>query len=215
MSYIRTSLRTAAALALGLGVSACATAPGQTVSRAAIVEAPQPAATMAFDIKSVRVSVPETLQVSEANSYYPAGDIVWRGDPAGDRHAQVRAIFDEAMARGTAQMRSGIPAILDIEVTRFHAQSEKARYTVGGVHDMHFLLTLRNPATGQSLTPTRRIKANLKGHGGSAAIAAEQRGETQKVRITEHLATVIQKELVQPGSYQPESLGLMTMFTTN
>ncbi len=212
---IRRAIRAAAGLALALGVSACAGMPDQTVTRAATIEAPQRAVVMALDIKSVRVTVPETLQVSEANSYYPSGDIVWRGDPRGDRRAQVGAIFQEAMTRGTSQMKTGIPAILDIEVRRFHAQSEKARYSVGGVHDMTFILTLRNPETGAALTPSRRIKASLKGYGGNAAIAAEQRGETQKVRITDHLAGVIQQELLAPGSYHPEGMGLMAMFTTN
>lgn len=211
---IRTAIRSVTALALALGVSACAGMPDETVSRAAMVDAPQRAATMALDIKSIRVNVPETLKVSEANSYYPSGDIVWRGDPAGDRHAQVRAIFEEAMSRGTDDMKNGIPAVLDIEVVRFHAQSEKTRYSVGGVHDLTFALTLRNPETGAALVPTRRIKADLKGYGGSMAIAAEQRGETAKVRITDHLAKVVRQELIQPGSYQPESLGLMAMFTS-
>ncbi|SEK30692.1 DUF6778 family protein [Roseovarius nanhaiticus] len=214
MSRFTTPIRIASALALAVGVSACASAPSQTVTRAAIVDTAQPAPTMALDIQSVRVSVPETLQVSEANSYYPGGDIVWRGEPMGDRHAQVKAIFDEAMARGTAEMSSGIPAVLDIQVTRFHALTQKARYSVGGVHDMTFIATLRDPATGAPLTPPRRIKADLKGYGGNAAIAAEQRGETQKVRITDHLAKVIRQELIQPGSYHAKDLGLMAMFTT-
>ncbi|MEX1236576.1 MAG: DUF6778 family protein [Roseovarius sp.] len=218
MFAIRTSLRTPiraiVALALALGASACAGIPDQTVTRASIVDAPPRAATVALDIKEISVTVPKTLQVSEANSYYPSGDIVWRGDPAGDRHAQVAAIFEEAMTRGTGQMKNGIPASLDIEVTRFHAQTEKVRYSVGGVHDMTFTITLRNPATGEAITPTRRINAHLKGYGGSQAVAADSRGETAKVRITEHLAGAIRQELTQPGSYQPDSLGLMAMFAS-
>ncbi|MFD0858193.1 DUF6778 family protein [Roseovarius aquimarinus] len=215
MQAYRTTIRTLTALALALGVSACAATPENAVTRAATMDAPQAPASMAVNIKSVRVSVPEMLAVSEANSYYPAGDIVWRGDPAGDRHAQVAAIFQEAMTRGTQSMKSGVPAILDVQVQRFHAQTEKARYSVGGVHDMAFLVTLRDPASGAALSQPRRIKAALKGYGGSEAIAAEQRGETQKVRITEHLASVIQQELIAPGSYKPENLGLMAMFSSN
>ncbi|MFX0540376.1 DUF6778 family protein [Roseovarius sp. S4756] len=212
MSTFRTTIRTIMGLSLALGISACAGVPDQSVSRAAIVDAPQRATTMAVDIQSVRVNVPRTLKVSEANSYYPGGDIVWRGDPIGDRYEQIGAIFEEAMMRGTQNMKSGVPAVLDIEVQRFHALTEKARYSVGGVHDVTFSVTLRDPATGLALTPTRSIEADLKGYGGSQAMAAEQRGETQKVRITDHLAKVIQTELIEPGSFQPEQLGLMSMF---
>lgn len=215
MTVSRTIIRTAAALALVLGVSACATTPNPTVSRAAAIDAPQPAAAMALDIQAVSVQVPDTLKVSEANSYYPGGDIVWRGEPMGDRRAQVRAMFEEAMTRGTDRMTNGIPVRLDVQVLRFHALTEKARYSFGGVHDLSFALTLRDPATGAALMPTRRIDADLKAFGGNAAIAADQRGETQKVRITDHLAGVIRQELMSPGSYRSASMGLMSIFTTN
>lgn len=209
-----TSIRAITALAFALAVSACAGTPDQTAPRTAIVDAPQRAATMALDIQSVRVNVPQTLSVSEANRFYPGGDIVWRGEPAGDRRAQVGAIFQDAMTRGTKDMKSGIPAILDIEVQRFHALTEKARYTVGGVHALTFSFTLRDPATGQALSPTRQIKADLKAFGGNRAIAAEQRGQTQKVRITDHLSKVIRMELVDPGSFHAEGLGLMGVLNT-
>ncbi|MFX0544629.1 DUF6778 family protein [Roseovarius sp. S1116L3] len=214
MSKLRTTIRMITGLSLALGISACASVPDQSVSRAAIVDAPQRATTIAVDIQSVRVNVPRTLKVSEANRYYPGGDIVWRGDPMGDRYAQVGAIFEEAMTRGTKDMKNGIPAVLDIEVQRFHALTEKTRYTIGGVHALTFTVTLRDPATGQALTPTRQIRADLKGYGGNEAIRAEQRGETQKVRITAHLAKVIRQELIEPGSFHATGLGLMGVLNT-
>ncbi len=197
-------IRILAALAIAGGLSACATAPGETVARAANDAAPQRAVPTELNIASINVTVPRTLEVSELNRYYPGGDIVWRGDPMGDRYAQVEAIFRDAMARGTQGMSSGTPAILDIEVKRFHALTEKARYSVGGVHSIAFILTLRDPKTGQALTAPRRIKADLNAYGGQAAISADQRGQTQKVRITDHLARVIRAELSDPGSYRPE-----------
>ncbi|HEY9039396.1 MAG TPA: DUF6778 family protein [Roseovarius sp.] len=202
-------IRMFAALAVVAALAACGAAPDASAPRAPVAEAPA-----ALNITSINVTVPRTLKVSEKNRYYPGGDIVWRGDPSGDRYAQVEAIFRDAMARGTQGMTKGTPAVLDIEVERFHALTEKARYSTGGVHAITFLLTLRDPATGQVLAAPRRIKADLRAYGGQAAIAADQRGETQKVRITVHLAYVIRTELSNPGSYQGEGLGLIGALNT-
>lgn len=215
MTAHRTPIRILAALAIVGGLSACGAMPGDTVTRAAIADAPKRAAPLALKIAAINVAVPETLKVSEANRYYPSGDIVWRGDPMGNRHEQVAAIFRDALATGTSDMTSGVPAILDVEVERFHALTEKARYFTGGVHDINFVITLRDPATGQALTAPRKIQADLKAYGGDDAIAADQRGETQKVRISAHLAKVIHAELTQPGSHHPEPLGLMSMLNQN
>ncbi len=204
MIPLRTSIRLLAALAIAAGLSACGAAP-----RDSGTDAEMPAA---LNVAETRVDVPPGLKVSEKNRYYPSGDIVWRGDPPGDRHAQVAAIFRDAAARGTAGMTGGTPVIVEIEVERFHSLTEKARYSVGGVHDINFVLTLRDPETGQVLNGPRRVQADLKAYGGQAAIAADQRGETQKVRITDHLAEVIRAELTLPGSSRNEGLGLMSGF---
>ena len=209
MIVLNKSIRILAALAIAAGLPACGAPPSETVTRGDSAGVTPVAAPVALNIASININVPRTLVVSDKNRYYPQGDIVWRGDPAGDRHAQVEAIFRDAVTQATQGMSSGTPAILDIEVERFHALTEKARYLTGGVHDINFALTLRDPATGRALAAPRRMQADLKAFGGSAAIAADQRGETQKVRITAHLAKVIRAELLQPGSYQPEKLGLM------
>lgn len=192
---------------MGLAVSACATP--DTASRNAPLEAPERVAPIALDVQSVTVSVPRTLEVSEKNRYYPGGDIVWRGDAPGNRHAQVQAMVQAAMELGTADMTLGLPVAVEVEITRFHALTEKARYTVGGVHDIEFILTLKDPVSGAIIAAPREIKADLKAFGGTQAIQAEQRGQTQKVRITGHLAEVIAAELNEPGSFQSANLGIM------
>jgi hypothetical protein len=151
-------------------------------------------------VQSYKVMVPLGLRVSEANTYYPMGDIVWRGDPIGDRHAQIAAIFNTSMSQATGAAKGGLPVNAEIVVKRFHALTEKTRYTIGGVHSIAFDLILRDPATGAEIMPPREIRADLKGYGGSKAIAAEQQGITQKLRITRHLANVIRMELEKPGS---------------
>ena len=203
------SMKLMTAFALALGISGCAGTPNDTVARNAPLDTSEQIMPLSLNVQSIKVDVPRTLVVSEANRYYPGGDIVWREDPVGDRYAQVEAIFTDAMTRGTTGMDSGVPVELDIEVKRFHALTQKARYTTGGVHALTFVMTLRDPATGIPLSEPRQITANLKGFGGQKAIEAEQRGETQKVRITQHLAEVINQEMTQPGSYHAASLGLM------
>lgn len=190
---------------------AFAAAPVDTVP---LVSADPPAAqpqgmTPAMHITAINVHVPQSLKVSEANRYYPSGDIVWREDPIGDRHAQVKAIFETALQRGAAAMGSGHPVVLDVTVSRFHALTEKARYTVGGVHSIAFDMQLRDAATGALIGAPHHVKADLKAFGGQQAINAESRGQTQKVRITAHLAEVLRQEMTRVEGFENPKLGFM------
>lgn len=148
-----------------------------------------------YDVEAIRVTVPRSLTVSEANTIKPRADIVWRGEPLGDRHAQIAAIFNEAMATGTAAMQKGRKVDIEIEVTRFHALTERTRYTIGGVHEMSFVLTVRDVASGQVLDGPREVVADIKAAKGAAAIAEDQAGRTQRVVTVERLAEVIRREL--------------------
>lgn len=161
--------------------------------RAPIVSAPR--AEARFTVVSVDVIVPETLRVSEENLFYPNADIVWRGEPQGDRLAQVTQILEEGLATGTADLKLGPRAILTVQLERFHALTEKARYSVGGVHDVVFLLTMTDPETGTVLEGPRRIELAIRASGGNAAIAEDVAGRTQRVVILEGLAEVIRGEL--------------------
>lgn len=197
--------RTAIMLAIGLGVSACASV--DTASRNMPLETPQmlPAAPVVA-LADYNIKVSRSLRVSEANMYYPMGDIVWRGDAIGDRHEQVARIFQDSLTQVQQQNQEGaLPVVVDIDLLRFHALTEKTRYTIGGVHSIHFNMTVRNPVTGDVIVPTYEVKADLRGYGGSKAIAAEQQGLTQKLRITHHLTNVIAQELAAPGS-SPEGV---------
>ncbi len=180
-------------------------------SEAAPSVALAPAMTAPVTINSVTVRVPRSLKVSEANSYIPRGDIVWREDPIGDRHAQVQKIVQDAMARGVTPLNGPINADLHIEVAKFHALTEKARYTTGGVHAITFQLALKDATTGELLMPVKTVKADLDAFGGKQALQAEGRGLTQKVRITNHLAEVIRQELSSPEGYKNASLGVIQL----
>jgi hypothetical protein len=144
--------------------------------------------------------VPRSLRVSEANVFYPMADIVWRGDPVGDRHQQIESIFKNAAAIAASRMNGPRPAILQIELVRFHGVTEKTRYTIGGTHDMVFNLTVLDAATGAVIDGPREVRADAKASGGQAAIAEEQAGRTQKVVVTEKLVETLRRELSGPAS---------------
>lgn len=188
-------VRMVAVIALGMAVSGCGSM--DVASRNAPFEAPtamavSPVAQM--QVQSFEVRVPRSLKVSEANAYYPSGDIVWRGEPMGDRHAQVKRIFEDSLAQGASGSRGAVPVLVDVEVKRFHALTEKTRYSVGGRHEIMFVMNFLDPETRQPVAEPREIDATFKGFGGARAIAAERNGITQKVRIHDKLTSVFQKE---------------------
>lgn len=153
-----------------------------------------------YSVTRLNVVVSRDLTVSEANLYYPLADIVWREDPYGDgdRHAQVEAIVIPAAERAVGGLRGNRDVGVLIEWQRFHALTEKARFSVGGVHSMKFRLTVYDPVTGEPIEPVRVIDADLVAYGGETALRAVRAGQTQKVRISNHLAGVIQRELIPP-----------------
>ena len=216
-------LRPALALVAALGLSACASVDSvaykvpEPATRAApvastldpSVDRTLPFASPALNVIAINVTVPESLKVSEANRFLPRGDIVWREDPIGNRYEQVKTIVTAGLTQGVAGFEGERDVVLDVVVTKFHALTEKARYTVGGVHAIQFNLVVRDAATGETLIGPRQIKADFDALGGQAAIAAEARGVTQKVRITNQLAYVIQQELGQPGGYVERDTGLI------
>jgi len=180
------------ALGATLGLSACVT--NDTAMRNAPVVQPTftEAAASAVQatplaVQKITVRVPDILTVSEANTYKPRADIVWREDPFGDRHEQVRVIVQDAANRAAAQHISGRAVVIDIQMTKFHAVTEKTRYTIGGTHELNYIITAYDAATGQRLTEPQLVEQELKAYGGARALEAMSRGQTQKVRITDFL----------------------------
>jgi hypothetical protein len=178
------------AIALVLTLAACDDF-GQTASR---YDGPYPTIAM----RSLNVVVPDTLKVSEENRYYPFADIVWRGEPFGDRRQQIRALFEAGAAQ--AGSFQGPPANVSIEVMRFHGVTEKTRLSIGGTYALTFRLTVTDPRSGAELVPSRVVVANLKAPGGDAAIANDRMGLTEKVHVTRHLAATLRRELGQPAT---------------
>lgn len=153
-----------------------------------------------WSIARLDIVVPDTLTVSEANGIKPNADIVWRGDPLGDRHAQVQAIFEGALTPVLAELNGATRVIVELELTRFHAVTERARYTIGGEHEIEFLMTVFDAETGQSITGRRPVDVTFRAFGGQQAIEAEAQGITQRVRITDRLQDWARAEFPRPAT---------------
>lgn len=149
--------------------------------------------TSKWKVSAINVNVPSSLSVSEANSYAPNADIVWRGEPRGDRRQQVGAIIKDAFENGTKTLTSGHPVVMDVQLNEFHALTEKIRYSSyhAGVHNISFNVSVRDAKTGAVLLPPQTIQSDLTGYTGFQAIQMEQQGQTQKVRITNHVAATV------------------------
>ncbi len=177
-------------LGVGLMLAACGIGESWKTDYGDVID---PAVARTWRVTSIDVRVPETLTVSEANTYAPDADIVWRGDPPGNRYKQVQAIIAEAARRGSAGLHGKRPVRLVIEMRTFHAVTERTRYNLenAGVHNITFEAGIFDARTGKQLVPTDVIQADLIALSGTKAIAAEARGETQKVRIIDHVSKVI------------------------
>ena len=189
-------------VALGLGVAGCASI--DTVSRNIPLETSTfdieaQVAPRSYAIEAMTFSTIDELFVSEANSYYPQADVVWRGDPIGDRVAQVEAMFQTAATRNKERLEGDTLVVVDIQLVRFHGVTERTRFSIGGVYNIVFNMRVRNAETGEVIEDSRRILADLSAPGGIAALMQEQRGQTEKVRVTDFLTQVFSDELT--GTY--------------
>ncbi|GAB5445659.1 DUF6778 family protein [Gymnodinialimonas sp.] len=153
-----------------------------------------------WDVVSVEVNVPHTLTSSEANTIKPRADIVWREDPAGDRHAQVDALITAALEPAFEAVNGAIPVVVTLDLARFHAQTQRVRYTFGGEHEIEFVMTVRHAETGAILSGPIEVDLTFDALGGDDAVAADARGETQRVRITQRFTQWVQDEFIGPAA---------------
>lgn len=152
---------------------------------------PDPAVSRTWRLKEVIAIVPDSLKVSNANTFAPSGDIVWHGEPFGDRRAQVAKIFEEAISLGARELQGARPVTITAEVQRFHGVTPAAvARAPSAVHSIRYLIQVRDAATGSPLTEKVEIEADLEAYVGAAAIAAAIGGDTERVRVVSHIANV-------------------------
>ncbi len=152
-----------------------------------------PEVSRGWHVVDVRVTVPQTLSVSEAKTLLPQADIVWREDPPGDRHAQVAAIVQTAAQQGARNLRGSLPVRLEISVSRFHALTFEAEHRLAhaGVHNIDFTIQVVDARSGAVLAGPEKIEAALPALSGNEMAEARGRGQTQKSQITDHLRATI------------------------
>lgn len=145
-------------------------------------------------LSSLAVEVPQSLVVSEENSIKPIADIVWREDACCDRHGQVDRLMTAALETALAPLNGQQPVHVQIQVTRFHAVTERTRYTIGGEHEIEFILTVIDANTGTVLRGPREVDVTFPASGGDQALAEEARGYYQRDAITDRLTAWAQVE---------------------
>lgn len=153
-----------------------------------------------YVIKDVQVTVPQMLQVSEIKDDRVA-DIVWQGEPMGNRHRQVSAMLSDAMQLVAAEMTDGPDVIVRIDVTRFYAGGEvprsvgKPRPKGGSTSSVYFTLSVIDEVTGEVLESPRAIVADISAGRAARAVGRTPRGGPARDDVIAALAQVLRREL--------------------
>jgi hypothetical protein len=148
-----------------------------------------PSVTREWQVAEVNFAVPPGLSLGSPSVMAPDADIVWFGEPPGDRREQVDAIMTEAITRGTERLQGQRPVIINASLIRFHAVTPLAvSQAPEAVHDIAFRVEVLDAGNGARLTQAMRIDASLPALTGAAAVIANDQGQSQKVRITDYVA---------------------------
>ncbi len=150
-----------------------------------------PDVTRNWRLDETLIVVPEKLTVSNANTFAPNADIVWHGEPFGNRRAQVASILREGIRRGAGDLKGKRDVTIAATLVHFHAVTPAAvaRAPAAG-HNIAYEVQVIDSKTGTPLTERQLIQADLEAFVGAAAVASAINGESQKVRIVNHLARV-------------------------
>lgn len=180
------------AFGLALTVAGCAGSSWETAYTQV-----DPAQAANWRLAAVEVAAPETLTTSEVNSYTPNFDIVWHGEPYGDRRAQAAAIVTEGIERGARSALNGREGVRIVAtITQFHAITPKVRgMNDVGVHNIQYTVQVFDARSGAALTEPQNIKAEFPALVGDAGDKADEQGNTQRVQIVNHIAAVTQNWL--------------------
>ena len=146
-----------------------------------------------WNVTQVEIIIPERLTVSEENTYAPNADIVWHGDIRGDRKAQVAAILEAAGIKGTENVKSGRNVHLVLQLEEFHGMTpiglRKLKFS--GIYNIAMVASVHHGPTNEVIVQPTPIYADLEAFTGARFAQAEAEGNTQKKRVTDHIAAVI------------------------
>ena len=112
-------------------------------------------------LDDVLIVVPSDLTVSHANTFAPNADIVWHGEPFGNRRAQVAAILKEGITLGTRELRGDRPVTITATLMRFHAVTPAAvGRAPAAVHNISYMIQVLDATTGDPLTEKQVVQAD-------------------------------------------------------
>lgn len=146
-----------------------------------------------WHVHDVQVIIPDRLTTSEENVFRPDVDIIWHGDPVGDRKKQVAVILYDALVDATGVLfpeNLHRPVIIRATLIHFHSLTPVARTYSGGVHKVSFSIEVVDQNTGEVLAGPTVIEADEFAYGGLLAARASGKGITMKFRISERIAEV-------------------------
>lgn len=150
-----------------------------------------PAVARSWTVSDVVVVTPESLSVSNANTYAPNADIVWHGEAFGNRRQQVTRIMGEGIRKGSTGLKGPRKVTIMATVVQFHAVTPTSVANApGAVHNIRYVAQVMDTASGLPLTEPEEIAANLEAYVGAAAVTAAIAGDTQRVRIVDHIGRV-------------------------
>ena len=80
---------------------------------------------------------------------------------------------------------------MNVQLQEFHAVTPIARERApSAVHNISYIIQVTDARTGQIISAPEQIRADLEAYTGLRAVEATFNGQTQKVRITDHLERV-------------------------
>lgn len=147
-----------------------------------------------WHVHDIQVVVPDSLTTTEVNIFQPDVDIVWHGDPQGDRRAQVGVILHDGLEMAAASLipeNLHRPVAIKATLIEFHSLTPRARAVIGGVHKVSFSIEVVDLKTGEILAGPTVIEADEFAYGRFEAVQADAEGQTMKVRITNRIAEVV------------------------
>jgi hypothetical protein len=150
-----------------------------------------PDVTRGWTVVDVRAVAYDSRTVSEDNILVPMADIVWHGEPPGDRRAQVAAIVADGVEAAAAPLRGPRPVEIHIAIDRFHGVTPAAiNRSPGAVHDITFRIAVVDRATRKVLVEPMQMEADLIAYTQSMAVVSRLDGQTERQRIVDHVADV-------------------------
>lgn len=147
-----------------------------------------------WHVHDVQVIVPDSLTTSEVNILRPDVDVVWHGDPQGDRLQQVGVILHDALevaAESLIPENYHRPVVIEATLIQFHSLTPRARALVGGIHKVKFSIQVVDQKTGEVLAGPTVIEADEFAFGNWKAVQADAEGQTMKVRISNRIVEVV------------------------